>query len=102
MTKEEMLDKMVEWMDHVNDHWGQDYGYVYIQMDHPEWFDEETDEPLEEYYHHIFYELDWEPYIREEAEARFDEGERLVETGETCVAGLFVDWCANWTLKYVA
>lgn len=102
MTKVEMLDKMVDWMDYVNNHWGQDFGYICIQMDHPEWFDEKTDEPLEEYYNYIFFELDWEPYIREEAEERFDNGYRLVPTGTDCVAGLFIDWSAEWTLKRVA
>lgn len=102
MTKLEMLDAMVEWMDYVNNHWGQDYGYSFIQLEHPDWFDEETGEVLEEYEHLVYSELDWEPYIREEAEVRFDEGYRLVETGKDCVAGLFIDWCAHYTLKQVA
>lgn len=102
MTKLEMLDAMVEWMDYVNVHWGQDYGYSFIRCEHPDWFDEETDEPLEEYEHLVYSELDWEPYIREEAEEMWDCGYRLVETGEDCVAGLFIDWCAQYALKQVA
>lgn len=101
MNKIEMIEAMEDWMDYVNNHWGQDYGYTKIQGDHEEWFDENGD-VLEEFEHEVFYELDWEPYIREEAEAMFDEGYRLVETGEELVAGLFHDWCAGYTLKLVA
>lgn len=102
MNRNEMIEAMADWMDYVNNHWGQDYGYSKIQSDHEEWFDE-NGEVLEEFEHEVFYELDWSPYILQEAEAMFNEGYRLVSTGKDCVAGLFVDkYAAGYTLKFIA
>lgn len=99
--KANAVEEMVNWMVRANC-WGADFGYHCIQGEHPEWFDEETDEPLEEYENYVYFELDWEPYIREEAEAMYDEGYRLVPTGENAVAGYFIDWVAEYKLELVA